>query len=66
MWLCSLCIKKPLQHDSSKKVHGAGETFLRLHAVTGAASYLNPWLRWESKGEAGPSGAQLAVKAQLS
>lgn len=65
-WLCSLCVKKPFQCDGRKRVHGAGEIFLRLHAVTGAASYLNPWLKWESKAEAGPSGTQLAVKAQLS
>lgn len=50
------------------EVHGgtiAGEIFLRLSAM-GAASFLDPWLSRESKGEAGPSGTQLAVKAQLS
>ena len=48
------------------QLHGdilAGEILLCLCATTGTASYLDPWLRRESKGEAGPSGNELAVKA---
>ena len=41
----------------------AGEVLLRLCATAGTASYLDPWLRRDSKREAGPSGTKLAVKA---
>ena len=58
----SLCSVMAENHQ----LHGdilAGEVCLCLCATTGTVSYLYPWLRMESKGEAGPSGTKLAVKA---
>lgn len=60
----SLCSVMAVNHEVHRGTI-AGEIFLRLSAM-GAASFLDPWLSRESKGEAGPSGTQLAVKAQLS
>lgn len=48
------------------QLHGdtlAGEVLLCLRATSGTASYLDPWLLRESKGESGPLGTKLAVKA---
>lgn len=40
-----------------------GKVPLCLCAAISTASYLDPWLRSESKGEADPLGTKLAVKA---
>lgn len=68
MWLsgaCSYARKSLCSMVTENQLHGdiLADVLLCLCATTDAASYLDAWLRRESKGEAGPWGTKLAVKA---